>query len=251
MIEVLLFIFPNFIKFAGYPVVTLRRNGSDVIITQESFRLPEKDLNDNKKWFVPISYSTGERQPDTEIPEYWLTPKDDSIVIENVVSTTDYIYLNVNRTGYYRVNYDTESWKYLIRNLVTIPSSTRAQLVDDSFYLARANIIPYDFPLTIGLILRKVPDDFESWTAFEDGIRYLTNMVKREPAYEAFRTILQSLFKELFNNLGFEEQNEETHSQLLHRARIIKLACEFGIDRCTNKAQILYRDWMSDRLENR
>jgi aminopeptidase N len=213
--------------------------------------LPELSEKDNSKWIIPISFATKERVPNIEVPEYWLTDKDQEIVIENALMENDYFYLNINRTGYYRVNYDNFSWKQLIFNMENLPQRARAQLVDDAFNLARANIIEYDVPLTIGLVLLKVPKDYLSWWAFSNGIEYISNMINREAAFESFRAIMKNLIKNPYDNLGFDEIENESLAELLHRTKIIRLACDYGIDRCTNRAQILYRDWMSDRFENK
>src|SRR5690349_22271020 len=88
---------------AGYPVLTVKRNGSDVVISQQRYFLPQTNLNDTTKWFVPISYATSRREPKDEIPDFWLPNTDKELVIEGVVEENEWIYLNLNRTGYYRV----------------------------------------------------------------------------------------------------------------------------------------------------
>lgn len=237
---------------AGYPVVTVQRDGSDVIITQQRYFLPQTNLSDTTKWFVPISYATTRRQPTNEIPDYWLPNSDQQVVIDDAVEDDEWIYLNLNRTGYYRVNYDQLSWKNLIKNLDKLPEVTRAQLIDDSFNLARADLTPYDIPITLGLVLRnKASFDYLSWWAFASGLEYITNMIKREPAYESYRTVMKYIIKLPYEELGFNELPDETDVELLHRARIVDLACEFGIDRCTNTAQLLFREWIGNKADNK
>jgi aminopeptidase N len=237
---------------AGYPVVTVERVGNDVVISQQRYFLPETDLNDTTKWFIPISYATGKRQPTNEIPDYWLPNTEKEIVIENAVTDDDWIYLNLNRTGYYRVNYDQLSWKNLIKNLSNLSDITRAQLIDDAFNLARADLTGYDIPITMGIVIRsKAAFDYLSWWAFGNGLEYITNMIKREPAYESYRTVMKFIIKNPYEALGFEELEDETDVELLHRARIVDLACEFGIDRCTNTAQLLFREWIANKAENK
>lgn len=237
---------------AGYPVVTLTRNGTDVVITQQRYFLPQTNLSDTTKWFVPISYATSRRQPADEIPDYWLPNTDKEIVIENVIEEKEWIYLNLNRTGYYRVNYDQLSWKNLINNLQKLPEVTRAQLIDDAFNLARANLTKYDVPITLALVIRNTgPFDYLPWWALENGLEYITNMIKREPAYESYRTVMKHVIKIPYEALGFEELVEESDIELLHRSRIINLACEFGIDRCTNSAQLMFREWIGNKAENK
>jgi aminopeptidase N len=237
---------------AGYPVVTVERNGTDIIISQHRYFLPHINENDTTKWFIPISYATKSRQPNTEIPDYWLPNTDKQLVIHNAVAEDEWIYLNLNRTGYYRVNYDQLSWKNLITNLSSLSDVTRAQLIDDAFNLARADLTGYDIPITLGLVIRgSAPFEYMSWWAFANGLQYITNMIKREPAYESYRTVMKFIIKLPYEELGFEELDDETDVELLHRARIVDLACEFGIDRCTNTAQLLFREWIGNKAENK
>lgn len=57
--------------------------------------------------------------------------------------------------GYYRVNYDLENWKRIIKFMTTgqfesIHVSNRAQLLEDTFNLAFRKELPWDIPLQLG-----------------------------------------------------------------------------------------------------
>lgn len=222
-----------------------------MIIQQQRYMLPEQNVTDTTKWFVPLSIATQKREPNDEVPEYWLSNTKHGIVIENVVDDADYIYVNLNRTGYYRVNYDITSWKRLLMNFHALPEITRAQLLDDAFQLARAEFVDYEIPLTLCLMMTKNPVDHLSWWAFSNGIGYLTNMVRREPAFESYRAVMRYFIKIAYTELGFPERENENHVQLSHRANIVRLACDFDWDRCTNQAQLIYREWMTNPLDNK
>lgn len=69
-------------------------------------------------------------------------------MIINLPANTDqnsWIIGNLQHTGFYRVNYDANNWNRLIEQLNTdhrvFNPINRAQLVDDSFSLGRAEII--------------------------------------------------------------------------------------------------------------
>lgn len=241
------------VQSAGYPVVSVKRDGTSVIISQQRYFLPHPNPNDTSKWFIPISYATGKRQPINEVPDYWLLNTEDHIVIENAVDADDWIYLNLNRSGYYRVNYDQPSWTKLINNIMNLSDIARAQLIDDSFNLARAGLTEYDVPITFGFVMKnQAPFEYLSWWAYANALQYLTNMIKREPAYENYRAVMKFIIKDTYESLnGFVELEEETDVELLHRARIVEMACEFGIDRCTNTAQLLFREWIGNKVENK
>lgn len=236
---------------AGYPILTVLRDGNDVILTQQRYFLPHTNESDTTKWFIPISFASSRREPQSEVPERWMSNTQAEITLEDVVSDDEWIQFNLNRTGYYRVNYDKLSWKNLLKHLAKFSDVTRGQLIDDSFALARANLTSYDIPITFGIFLRNYPFDYLAWWSFANGLEYITNMIRREPAYENYRTVMRYTVKSVYDEIGFEEQPNETDIELLHRSRVVNLACQFGIDRCTVKAQLLFRDWISNKVENK
>lgn len=65
-------------------------------------------------------------------------------------------------TGYYRVNYDHENWKLLIKQLHKkhhdIHALNRAQLIDDSFTLAIDKKVSYVVPFSLMTYLRTETD---------------------------------------------------------------------------------------------
>lgn len=236
---------------AGYPVITVTRNGTDIILSQQKYYLPQTNESDTTKWYVPISYASSRNVMGSEIPQHWMTNKDKELKIEDVVSENEWFQVNVNRTAYYRVNYDKLSWKKLIENSISFSDITKAQLIDDSFALARGNLTGYDIPITLGLFLRKNPYEYLPWWAFSNGLEYVTNMIRREAAFENYRKVVRYILRNVYDEIGFEEQPDETDIELLHRARIVNLACEFGIDRCTVAAQLLFREWIGNKVENK
>lgn len=244
-------IMDSWTSMPNYPVVTVSRNESSITLSQQRYFLPQIDENDSTRWYIPISYASTRRPEGSEIPQYWIANDEKEITVEDIVSENEYIYINVNRTGYYRVNYDNLSWKLLIQNLHLFTDVTRAQLIDDSFNLARANLTGYDIPITFGIVLRQIPTEYLSWWAFANGLEYLTYMLKREPAFESYRKVMRYVIKSAYDELGFEEQPTESDIELLHRSRVVNMACEFGIDRCTVAAQLLFREWIANKAENK
>lgn len=171
----------------GYPIVTVERIGTSVRISQQRYILPKVDLKDKSRWFVPITYETKSNRTTVGVPPFWLS-NSDNITLENVVDPEHWLYVNIDRAGYFRVNYDYNSWIMLVKAYETLPEITRAQLIDDSLNLARAEILSYDIPLTFLMKMRN--EDTLAWAAAASGIEYVTYMLNREPAYEHFRVII-------------------------------------------------------------
>lgn len=58
---------------------------------------------------------------------------------------------NTNQSGFYRMNYDTETWRALIEALKTktLSPAERASLIDDAFHVFRYHtVISSKFPLS-------------------------------------------------------------------------------------------------------
>lgn len=57
------------------------------------------------------------------------------------VGSSTWLLLNLNVSGYFRVNYNQENWDQLLQQLSNnhqaIPVINRAQIIDDAFNLAR------------------------------------------------------------------------------------------------------------------
>lgn len=231
----------------GYPIVSVMRNGTSVHLTQQRFMLPKIDESDKSRWHIPITFETKANRTHITIPSHWLS-ESESITLQNVVDPDQWLYVNIDRAGYYRVNYDYQSWLLLIKDISSLPDVTRAQLLDDALNLARAEVLSYDIPLTFLARLRN--EDRLSWAAATSGLEYLTNMLQREPAYEYFRAIMRYIIKPIYKELDFDEKPHETHVDLLHRQNIVEVACRYGHDWCTNRAQTIYREWMRNKSQN-
>lgn len=61
---------------------------------------------------------------------------------------------------------------------------------------------------------------------------------------------MRYIIRPIYVEMGFDEKPNEGHIQLMHRQRIVKHACFYAHDWCTNRAQMLYRQWMTDKTQN-
>ena len=92
----------------------------------------------------------------------------------------DWIIANIKHTGFYRVNYDQENWRLLINQLrenhSLIDPINRAQLLDDSFNLGRAEVIDQVTFLNIISYLQNETNSMVFEAAF-NGLDYLEDML--------------------------------------------------------------------------
>ncbi|XP_068153557.1 aminopeptidase N isoform X1 [Drosophila tropicalis] len=247
-------IMDSWITQPGYPVVNVERRGANLVLRQERYLLPARNPLDKQRWFIPITFETDDLHKGDNIPTHWMTKDQEELVIPDVFTKENnnntVLYLNLNRQGYYRVNYDSVSWLALKKNFTTLPRITRAQLLDDALHLSQAEYLPYDIPLTFLLELYTSVDDELLWSAAKPGLNYLIYNLKREPAYETFRAFMKFIVRPAFDHYGLNEPDNESHLQLKHRALVANFACKFNYDRCTQVAQMRFREWMRDAKKN-
>lgn len=174
---------------AGYPVVQVNHTGNDLIISQRRYMLPAYNETAKQKWFIPLTFVTqGNSSKNSTVPDYWLDDSTETKTLSNLVDSEHWFFFNIQRTGYYRVNYDIQSWARLISNYDSIPEANLAPILDDAFNLARAEITSYDVPVALFSKLRAM--DILPWAAVTPALEFLNNMLIREPAYEHYRVCI-------------------------------------------------------------
>ena len=91
---------------------------------------------------------------------------------------------NLGHSGFYRVNYDPDTWNLIIKQLdddaTSIANIDRAQLVDDAFYLGRAEIVDQLVFLKLINFLSNEKDYLPFAPAFT-GIDYIASMLSNKP----------------------------------------------------------------------
>lgn len=182
----------------GFPLVTLTRNykNNSLKFAQKQFLLNNKqnetdDKNNNTNlWYIPISYRT----KSGSLKTVWM-PKQPVINIQGGnLFENDWILVNINQTGYYRVNYDSKNWELLSNQLkhdhLVFDPKNRAQLVDDALHLASAGYLGYDVALNATLYLKK-EREYIPWKAAFASLDYIQEMFLRTAHFDKFKVFLQ------------------------------------------------------------
>jgi aminopeptidase N len=171
--------------------------------------------------------------------------------------------------GFYRVNYDERNWNLIWAQLLhdpkQIPTISRAELIDDAFHLARADLLPYRTALNLANYLRK-ETEYLPWRSAFDVFQYIDAMLTRMPStYEAFKVmrlcyfenamviltcylqqfivgILAPLYEQL-TVIGQTDGDDLSTLRLLSEAT--KWACRWDQKDCVEMALVVYREWMA------
>ncbi|XP_052782181.1 putative aminopeptidase-2 isoform X1 [Mya arenaria] len=243
----------------NYPVVMVTTNGSQLRFQQSRF-LKNSAANDtgkypspfNYRWRIPITYTTSKAPTFAENISYtWLDQEFADVTI-TPMNDGDWVLVNVNQYGVYRVNYAASNWNALVKQLKAkhevISTINRAQIINDAWSLSKAGQLSTEIALsTLEYLDQEM--DYVVWAAAEDQITYLDDMLKNTDLYGSFKSFMLSKLSGPFQHYGLDDTNA-THIESLTRSKIAGLACSYGLQECVNEAVRLFEQWMDNPDRN-
>ncbi|KAL4005285.1 hypothetical protein ACER0C_004998 [Sarotherodon galilaeus] len=239
----------------GFPVVTI--NTAIGKVSQKHFLL-DADSNVtvkspyNYEWLIPIRWMRdGMVQKDI----WWLMEKE--VINLEMRSDGFWVLANINVTGYYRVNYDLGNWERLFTQLNTdhkvIPVINRAQLVDDAFSLARAQLLSTSLALRTTSYLSK-ETEYMPWQSALNNLDYYYLMLDRTDVYQPMQDYIKKQVTPLF--LYFKNMTSDwssvpvQHTDQYNQENAIRMACRSGVPECNSLTTTWFKKWMEEPQQN-
>uniref|UniRef100_A0A671UW89 Aminopeptidase n=1 Tax=Sparus aurata TaxID=8175 RepID=A0A671UW89_SPAAU len=217
----------------GFPVVTIDTPTGKV--TQRHFLLdPESNVTVespyNYEWLIPVR---------------WMKRGE----VQGAMSGDLWVLANINATGYYRVNYDLGNWE----RLLVIPVINRAQLVDDAFNLARAQLVSTTLALRTTSYL-SLETEYMPWQSTLNNLHYYYLMLDRTEVYQPMQNYIKMLVTPLF--LHFKNMTSDwvrvpdRHTEQYNQVNAIRMACRTGLTECQNLTITWFKQWMDRPQHN-
>uniref|UniRef100_A0A6E8VGX6 Aminopeptidase n=3 Tax=Anopheles coluzzii TaxID=1518534 RepID=A0A6E8VGX6_ANOCL len=248
-------IFESWANTPGYPVVTVSidRTKRTLTASQKRFWMPnELDTPpQNMLFYIPVNYGTNvptSTNFEDTTPTFWLTPQDPTATV-SLEAGVEWVVVNKQQTGYYRVNYDDESWHKLIEVLNSeqfedqLPVINRAQLVDDVANLARAGEVGYDVALSLMQYLER-ETEYIPWATAYNALLHLDRMFSSHEEYSRFETFLRTITGCMYENILLTGPMDQISR--LHRGNTVYLACYSGVKKCLDDAHALANKAVQD-----
>ncbi|CAK9796737.1 Aminopeptidase N [Anthophora quadrimaculata] len=227
----------------GYPIVHATFQGNRLELRQERFLLNRENVSTERTWLIPITWTCFDTSNFNETePKYWLENVTGSIEL-----SCEHYLLNLQQSGFYRTNYDTESWQRIIHWLKSddynkIHEINRATLIDDLLSLARAEYVDYVTTFTAIEYLNK-ETSYYPWRAFFNHLPYLYKQFEGKDAFGPFEYYVSTLLTPIYKKLGFDDQENDDHVTQLFRSHVRKWACKFDVADCKARALSYFNSW--------
>ncbi|CAH8450027.1 unnamed protein product [Schistosoma bovis] len=246
------FIMDSWTKQRNYPLVIVKRNGSNVFSFEQiryfqHYGNKSSQTNRERIWIIPITYGSAQTVNWTNVDNMWMVNNKMNQTMN--ISSDDWYLVNVNQGGFYRVHYADNNWILLInqlqRNFTAIPVFSRAQILNDLFSLANQHIVPYTLFLDATKYLNR-EDEFIVWITASRALLYINNVLALNENYEDFQAYLRTLIDNRIRsaNWSFVGKGQDLPKIRLDY-NVIKLACIAEHHLCVNKTTDLFRRWMS------
>ncbi|NWH26510.1 AMPN Aminopeptidase, partial [Grus americana] len=239
----------------GFPVVTV--NTLTGTINQSHFLLDptskvERPSTFNYTWIIPITWMTDKNS----VEQYWLT-KVSETNDQFKVNSPSWLLLNLNVSGYFRVNYNQENWEQLLSQLSNdhevIPVINRAQIIDDAFNLARAKYVNVTLALSTTRFLSN-ETAYMPWEAALNNLNYFQLMFDRSEVFGVMTKYIQKQVLPLFyyyKNItnGWANIPEGLMDQY-NEINAISTACSYGIAECQDLSTTYFHQWQLNVTNN-
>ncbi|XP_032687648.1 putative aminopeptidase-2 [Odontomachus brunneus] len=230
----------------GYPVVHVDIQDEVITFKQERFFLKTKEgYYDDNIWHIPITIVTF-FTPDYKntTPRAWFTEKEMEIKSPDSFFDSKVLIINVQQSGFYRVNYNEDHWLLLIAILQytsnnIIDEINCAALIDDVMNLARANYVNYKIAISATQYLTR-ERNYAPWRAFYNNLPYLNRRFRGRDMDTLYKKYLVSLINPLYNELGFMDKGDD-EINLVRTKNMLRMytrewACELDIADCRFQA---------------
>ncbi|XP_059611054.1 aminopeptidase Ey isoform X2 [Phlebotomus argentipes] len=238
----------------GFPLVTVTRNYDDgtVELQQQRFFLINQTSEEKEDplWWIPVTYTTSkELNFSNTSPSHWMRGERSVQLHDVVIDKSDWLIVNLQQSGYYRVNYDDENWRAIVSDLNDpvkfrkIAPANRAQLIDDALNLARGGYLSYVTALEVTRYLQQ-ETDYVPWKTAINGLNFLDSMLQKTGQFDLFRRYCLSLLEKVYHQVGFVDAGNSSMLTVYKRVEILTLACQLGYSDCVDRSVEQFNMWI-------
>ncbi|XP_024869467.1 glutamyl aminopeptidase-like [Temnothorax curvispinosus] len=229
-----------------YPVLNVKRNYidfGDLLISIDNLDTQKQD-----KWWIPVTITTQTECNFTQSFHHygtWLKTTRWNVPyceIRLPYEESGWIIVNLQQTGYYRVNYDRKNWMsiasyLLVENYTNIHVLNRAQIIDDAFHLMLDHKLDSSIFWNLTAYLHR-ETDYVAWYPMFKALEHMSRIfLLQVNKVTEIKVKLQSLLTALLENIGYNERANENDLTKFLRQEAVKWACTLDATECIYEAK--------------
>ncbi|KAK4580843.1 hypothetical protein RGQ29_024479 [Quercus rubra] len=237
-------------KQKGYPVVSVKVKDQKLVFEQSQFLA--SGTHGDGQWIVPITLCCGSYDA---CKNFLLQKNSETLDMKELMSdesnlASAWVKLNVDQTGFYRVEYD-EDLEARLRNAIEnkyLSATDRFGILDDSFALCMARQKSFTSFFTL---LNAYKEELE-YTVLSNLIKmsYKVERITADAAPESpvdIKFFFISLFLHSAMKLGWEPKPGESHLDAMLRGEVLTALAVFGHNMTLEEASRRFLAFLDDR----
>jgi len=204
----------------GYPVVQVLVDGNEIVFKQRRYPLNTEAMI----YSVPITLATKTKPSfNSKATKVWLNSETETVLQVQIDFTPgDWMVVNLNQVGYFKVDYDLVLWRAIIDQLksdhAVINRINRAVLFQE-FDLARDEFKCVYGVDNLGMInyLGKEKDS-TIWNRAQPTLSYINSKLFGTAAYTGFHELVRNITKPHLLQIGYEGRDGEDSNTISLRS---------------------------------
>lgn len=191
----------------GYPMITVQIINNNVVFSQRRYPGSAGEI-----YSVPITLATpSDANFNRKTPTFWLKDQVDVFSQSELnVRANDWIILNIQQVGYYRVDYDTNIWRAIIKQLNddhSVINPINRAVLQDEIYLALTDSSLSSVNVSDCLNILNyfgAEDEPIAWSKANTLLNLLNSRLFATSKYEAFLEFLRGISGPHLRDIGYE-----------------------------------------------
>jgi puromycin-sensitive aminopeptidase len=227
---------------AGYPLISVERKKSDLILSQRIFRYLQDGDNPDRKFHVPVFLRAGTKRG-TVNKTVLLTDQELRIQLPE---DFDWVVVNAGGHGFYRVRYSSELMTAVKRELQSnLLAVERFNLANDTWATTLAGLTPLTDYLDLIDLLRD-ETDLNVWSMVIISSHHLHRILD-DVQERLFQERIRAVFNPALQRLTWSPKEGETELERQLRGDLINALGTVAEDKaCQQRARELYAQYEKD-----
>lgn len=230
----------NWVQKTGYPVVRVLKNvqeGNKRVLTlrQQRFIADGGEITEKTLWMIPIQIST----PTNPKAINTIFDKEEMEVTIEGVTESDWIKINPDSVGFYRVQYLPEMLQAFVKSEAIqkqiLPPLDRLGLLDDLFALIQAGTVPTIEVMKL-LDAYRNEGNYTVWQACIGNLHKVQILLSHTDFGASFDKFCVELLAPVGEKLGWAPIEGESHLDTLLRPLILSRLISSGCEKTTKEA---------------
>ncbi len=232
----------TWLEQSGYPVLTLKLENDDLIISQKQFFIGKHE-DKNRLWMVPLN-SNWKGIPETLTEEKLVVPNYTKLKEDE----KEPLRLNTENTAHYIINYEGELLDDILNNFDKLNNISKLQILQDIDLLAESGLIDYAKIVSLLPLLTNEKSHMVNAMTKKLIANIKRFIIEGSDLEKSFKEVVRKIFRSNFDRLGYIEKEGESDNDEMVRQITLSSMIHADDEKAIKEASEIFAKY-EDNLE--